>query len=102
MKIQYWLVVVALALIERIMRAKFKRTWKAIVLPANVVFSVLSLLFITMFIYSIYDVIFDTILGEVGLYYKKFVCVVVIGIIAAFVGANISIWKRWRTGRKER
>lgn len=56
----------------------------------------------TAFIYSIYDAILDSILSGVGLYYKIFVCLVVIGIIAAFAGGNIAIWKKWCTERKKR
>ena len=92
MKPSYFIfLIVLLLLIDLVLRTKLKKLWKVLQLPCNILFGMVSLVYIALLTYNAGEVIFS----EVSLIDKAVLILLITGTMALFIYMNEITWKRW-------
>ena len=93
-----FIVCAAFFIVDLVLKRKFPKLWEQVQLLSNIIASAISVVFVSMLAYAIYDVS----VSDVSMSDKVFFSILMAATIVLWIFANISVWKRWLRERRNR
>lgn len=93
-----FIVCAAFFIVDLVLKRKFPKLWEQVQLLSNIIASAISVVFVSMLAYAIYDVY----ASDVSMSDKVFFSILMAATIVLWIFANISVWKRWLRERRNR
>ena len=85
-----FIVCAAFFIVDLVLKRKFPKLWEQVQLLSNIIASAISVVFVSMLAYAIYDVS----ISDVSMSDKVFFSILMAATVVLWIFANISVWKR--------